>query len=172
MSANVVVKVQVEKLTKFGYADSEGYVSYSKNLSDSDRALVVPGASFEAELYTAPSGARYLNKIVARAAHVSAPKAELVGAQTSTDSPLNKVVDTERAKKFTPKFTKKADDADKMTKADWNAKDRNMMIGGRSHDAAVIVAAMVNVRSLDVTTALDIYAALLDGMLKIAEEVK
>lgn len=166
MSANVIVKVQVEKLTKYGYADSEGYVSYSKNLTDHDKALVVPGASFEAELYTAPSGSRYLNKIVARSAHVAAPKAVESQAAAAT-------VDVERAKKFTPKFTKVTAVDNSMSKADWANKDRNMMIGGRSHDAAVIVASMLAVSNFPTTEdVLKAYKQVLQGMLTIADEIK
>ena len=116
MSNNTVVKVQVEALSKFGYKDSQGFVSYSKNCSEHDKGLVVPGASFEAEIYTAPSGARYLNKIVARAPHVDAPKAQ------------ESVVDTDRAKHFTPKFEKKAEGGISagLSKDEWAAKDKRI----------------------------------------------
>lgn len=126
MSNNVVVKVQVEALSKFGYKDAEGYVSYSKNCTDHDKALVVPGAAFEAEIYTAPSGARYLNKIVARSAHVEAPKATAtVPAATLNKLPVSP--DTERAKKFTPKYEKKADTTSAgLSKDEWLEKDKRI----------------------------------------------
>ncbi len=121
MGNNTVTKVSVEALSKFGYKDAEGYVSYSKNCTDHDKALVVPGAQFEAEIYTAPSGARYLNKIVARSAHVDAPKAK--AAVTDVTPP----VDTERAKKFTPRFEKKTEAISAgLSKDEWAAKDRRI----------------------------------------------
>jgi len=138
MSNNTIVKVKVEQLSKFGYKDSEGFVSYSKNLTDHDKALVVPGAEFEAELYTAPSGARYLNKIVARAAHVAAPKAAV--------SDVNPPVDQERARKFTPKFTKKADDS--MSKEEWAAKDQRISRQGVIQAAVIALAPVVSLEQL------------------------
>lgn len=166
MASTTVVKVTVEELTKYGFKANGRYVNYSKQLSETDKTKVVPGASFEAEYYVADSGKEYLNKIVNTRASQTPPVAVVAEA-------LAKAVDTERAKKFTPKFTKKEEAvSNSMSKADWAAKDRNMMIGGRSHDAAVIVAAMVNVSSLDVSGALETYKTILDGMLKIAEEVK
>lgn len=141
MGANVVVKVNVEKLTKFGYADSDGYVSYSKNLTDHDKSLVVPGASFEAEIYTAPSGSRYLNKIVARAGHVEAPKA--VESQAAAAS-----VDTERAKKFTPKFNKPAAVDNSMSKDEWAAKDTRISRQGVIQAAVIALAPVVSLEML------------------------
>ena len=143
MNSNVIVKVKVEKLTKFGYADGEGYVSYSKNLTDHDKALIVPGAAFEAEIYTAPSGARYLNKVVARSAAVVAPKAqELTPPVTDVTPP----VDTERAKKFMPKFTKKSDDT--MSKEEWAAKDQRISRQGVIQAAVIALAPVVSLEIL------------------------
>lgn len=160
MAQNTVVKVRVQELTKYGFKANDRYVNYSKNLSESDKAKVVPGAEFEAEYYVADSGKEYLNKVLS------------TSGVTKPITDVNPPVDVARAKKFTPKFEKKTSVDNSMSKADWAQKDRNMMIGGRSHDAAVIVAAMVNVNSLDVQGALLAYKELLEGMLTIAEEVK
>lgn len=167
MAQTSVVKVKVQELSKYGYKADGRYVGYSKQLKDSDKARVVPGAEFEAEYYVADSGKEYLNKIIATVS-------SSFGAATPVvDTDQTKESDASRTKRFTPKFEKKASSTSEgMSKADWAQKDRNMMIGGRSHDAAVIVAAMVNVQSLDVKQALDTYESLLKGMLEVAEVVK
>ena len=141
MANNTVVKVTVVQLTKFGYKDAEGFVSYSKNLTDHDKALVVPGAEFEAELYTAPSGARYLNKIVARAPHVQVTKA-VKAPVTDVNTP----VDQERARKFTPKFTKKEDNS--MSKEEWAAKDQRISRQGVIQAAVIALAPVVSLEQL------------------------
>ena len=135
MSNNVVVPVKVEKLTKFGYADEKGYVSYSKNMSDSDKALVVPGASFEAEIYTADSGARYLNKIVARAAHVDAPKAQANTVKVEKPITALKSVNTPEVKPIA-----KAVADVPMTRVDWDNKDARISRQGAIQAAVRAVA--------------------------------
>ena len=164
MSERTIVKVVVSELTRYGYKDAEGYVSWSKNISENDKAAVVPGASFEGEYYISEKGTRYLNKIVARTSKVDAPKTLPVIATPS--------VDTQAAKRFTPSFKKTGDPSNAMSKVDWEAKDRSMMIGGLAHDAAVIAAQLVNVEGLNAETALATFKTLLEGMLKIREEVK
>lgn len=160
MATTVMAKIKVQELTKYGFKANDKYVNYSKQFTD--QAKVVPGAEFDCELYVADSGKEYLNKIISQL--------------TPTKEPLpTPPVDVERAKKFTPKFNKTSiSDSNSMSKADWAAKDRNMMIGGRSHDAAVIVASLVKVGfGLDTTVkVLEVYKELLNGMLTIAGEVK
>lgn len=172
MATTQIVKVKVEELTKYGFKANGKYVGLSKQLSEADKTRLVPGAEFEAEYYVADSGKEYLNRILSTGAFAPDVPGTVVAPKVqTTEAPK---VDTERAKRFTPKFNKSEAKpaSETMSKADWNAKDRNMMIGGRSHDAAVIVAAMVNVQSLDVQTALDVYEALLKGMLEVAEVIK
>lgn len=108
MSQTTVVKVKVEEMSKFGFKANGRYVNYSKQLSDADKANVVPGAEFEAEYFIADSGKEYLNKILSS---VEAPK-----------------VDTARAKKFTPKYEKKTDAPTSagLSKDEWAAKDRRI----------------------------------------------
>ncbi len=159
MANTVMEKIKVDELSKFGFKVGNEYLNYSKKLSEADKTRVVPGAEFDAELYVADSGKRYLNKILtgvtaAIVKAVSAPK-----------------TDAERAKVFTPKFQKKESvaDSEKMSKADWSAKDRSQLIGGLSHDAAAIVA---NMGLGTVEEALVEYKAALEGMLKIRDEIK
>lgn len=162
MSNTTVVKVVVQELTKYGFKANGKFVNYSKQITEADKAKVVPGAAFEAEYYIADSGKEYLNKVLGNTSVVhDSPKAEAKP-------------DADRAKHFTPKFEKKTPavaDSDKMSKADWSAKDRNMMIGGRSHDAAVLVAAALTV-GCTIPEALKQYQNALEGLLKIADEVK
>src|SRR6202142_2828405 len=137
MAINQVVKVTVEALTKFGYKANGKFVNYSKNLPEADKARVVPGAMFEAEYYIADSGKEYLNKIVAVAP--TQPKAAPV-----TD--INPPVDQERARKFTPKFTKKADDS--MSKEEWAAKDQRISRQGVIQAAVIALAPVVSLEQL------------------------
>lgn len=113
MASTTVVKVKVEELTKFGYKANGKYVNYSKNLSESDKALVVPGAEFEAEYYVADSGKEYLNKIVARASHVETPKEAPVIVKPTLKTP-EVIAASVSAKNET------------MTRQDWEAKDRRI----------------------------------------------
>jgi len=107
MAQTVVVKVKVDELSKYGYKANGKFVGLSKNLSEVDKARIVPGAEFEAEYYVADSGKEYLNKI-------------LVAAPGNAQGPATGV-DVERVKKFTPKFTKKEDNS--MSKEEWASKD-------------------------------------------------
>jgi hypothetical protein len=128
MSNRTIKKVVVQELTKWGYKDASGYVNFSKTLSENDRAAVVPGAEFDAEIYLSdptdkyPNGTRYLNKIVAQTAKVK------VNKPAASVSDFNPPVDTARAKKFTPKFEKKTDALTSagLSKDEWAAKDRRI----------------------------------------------
>lgn len=170
MPSTTVVKVKIEELSKYGFKANGKYVGLSKQLKDADKARLVPGAEFEAEYYIADSGKEYLNKILIMS-DVSAPGVTLPSVAAKA------AVDTERAKKFTPKFNKpetKAD-PDKMSKAEWSAKDRSQLIGGLSHDAAAVAVAVLNLDGSNepgTESALRVYKTLLEGMLKIREEVK
>jgi hypothetical protein len=167
MATTQVVKVNIEELSKYGFKANGKYVGLSKQLSEADKTRLVPGAQFEAEYYVADSGKEYLNKILSS----SSSKTVVSKVQAPEARPKG---DPERAKRFTPKFNKSEAKpaSETMTKADWNVKDRNMMIGGRSHDAAVIVAAMVNTQIYTVPELLDVYKEVLTGMLEIAAVIK
>lgn len=112
MANTTVVMVKVEELSKFGYKANGKYVNYSKQLSDADKARVVPGAEFEAEYFVADSGKEYLNKVLR--------------APGNTQGPATGV-DTARAKKFTPKYEKKGEAISAgLSKDEWAAKDRRI----------------------------------------------
>jgi hypothetical protein len=117
MSQTTVVKVKVEEMSKYGFKSNGRYVNYSKQLSDADKAKVVPGAEFDAEYFVADSGREYLNKILSDLKKNPVGKVE-----------VETKVNTARAKKFTPSFKKK-DDAPTsagLTKDEWAAKDRRI----------------------------------------------
>lgn len=182
MSQTTIVKCKVEELSKYGFKANGKYVNYSKQITEEDKAKVVPGAEFEAEYYVADSGKEYLNKVLsvkytdgsmvstrplAIAPVVLRQEATAVGPAITVTK-----VDTERAKKFTPKFTKAAAVDNTMSKAEWSAKDRSQLIGGLSHDAAAITAAMIATSVMGQAEAVLAYKQILVQMLSIREEVK
>lgn len=164
-------KVTVSELSKFGFKVGNEFINYSKQLPEADKTNVVPGATFEGDFYVADSGKRYLNKILSS---VPSAKGAAVSSQTTLAAPA--FVDTEQAKKYAPKpfvakFAKKdGAESTTMSKSEWQAKDRSQLIGGLSHDAAAITAALVNVTQ--VLKPLDLYKELLTGMIAIREELK
>jgi hypothetical protein len=121
MAQTVVVNVVVEELSKYGFKANGKYVGLSKQLSESDKAKIVPGASFEAEYYVSDNGKEYLNKILT--VIETAPRNSHPGLAPKVDTKP----DTERAKKFTPKYEKKADATSAgLSKDEWAAKDRRI----------------------------------------------
>ena len=78
-----------------------------------------------------------MNKIVARTAKVEVPKKADVVAT---------IADTARAKRFTPKFEKKKDEA--MTRADWDAKDLRISKQGAVQAAVIALAPVVSLEML------------------------
>lgn len=142
--ANVKEKLVVAQLSKFGFKVGEEYINFSKNLPEGDKAKVVPGLEAEMELYVADSGKRYLNKLVSvvPAAKVLA-KAVIETAETPKVLP-----DTERAKRFTPKFQKKEVTGDAMTRSDWDAKDTRISRQGAIQAAYNSLAPVVSLEKL------------------------
>src|ERR1051326_107676 len=65
---SVTVKTfKVKSLSKYGFfADGvEKGVYFSKKLLEADKTRIVPGVSFDGELFTSDSGGLYLNKVTA-----------------------------------------------------------------------------------------------------------
>lgn len=163
MANTTLVHLKVKSLSKYGFFTAEstkGY-NYSPKLSEADKARIVPGFEFDGDVYVSEKGAQYLNKIVG----------EVKPVVTDVTPP----VDTKVAPKFVPKFTKTEAPTNGMTKAEWQAKDRSQLIGGLSHDAATIAVAVLNLDGSNepgTDSALRVYRTLLEGMLKIREELK
>lgn len=170
MASTVLEKVTVEKLTKFGFqiVGSSDFINYSKQLKESDKTKVVPGAVFDVEFYVADSGKRYLNKIVT-----------ITNPPSDVDVIFGKPIE-EVKKTFVPKFNKtvgvSGTGSSSMSKEEWAAKDRSQLIGGLSHDSAAIVAAAVQSGlwpTLDNQAhVLRMYKDLLEEMLRIREDLK
>lgn len=139
MAQTTIVKVKIQELSKYGFKANDRYVGLSKNLSESDKTKLVPGAEFEAEFYIADSGKEYLNKVL------SAIPAKTVNTVVTDVTPP---VDQERAKRFTPKFTKKASTDNGMSKEEWAAKDQRISRQGVIQAAVIALAPVVSLEQL------------------------
>ena len=126
MATTQLVKVTVEELSKFGFKANGRYVNYSKQLKESDKALVVPGAQFEAEFYVSDSGKEYLNKIVSK---LETPKSATKKVEVKPE-------------------VKKEAKAQDMTRADWDAKDRRISRQGFIQVAVQVTANFDDAREL------------------------
>lgn len=163
MATTQLVKVTVDELSKFGFKTNGRYVNYSKQLSEKDKAIVVPGAQFEAEFYVADSGKEYLNKVV----HVLKSNDVPEGQPKATSRSIKPVAPVEK------KEAPKASESTAMSKAEWQAKDRSQLLGGLFHDASTLTASLMNING--VTTPLEavsLFEAVLYGLLKVREGVK
>jgi len=153
MATTQVDKIKVSELSKFGFKVGNEFVNYSKQLPEADKTRVVPGAEFEAEMYVADSGKRYLNKIIAISVlpHVENKVAtsESMAHQVPASN-KNPAVDTERAKKFVPKFQKKEGGAESnaMSKDEWAAKDQRISRQGVIQAAVIALAPVVSLEFL------------------------
>lgn len=159
MSQVKVETMKVKSLSKFGFfvEGKEKGVYFSKKLDASSKTNIVPGVEFEGELFVSDTGGEYLNKVVKFLPGVIAKAT---------------VVESKKEAVVTPKkeSTYKTKEDTTMSKSDWALKDRSQLIGGLSHDAAAITAALVAVDTNLVP--LDVYKELLEGMLKIRSGVK
>lgn len=66
---------------------------------------------------------------------------------------------------------KKSDAFGSAEKTDWAAKDRSQLVGGRSHDAVVLVQTSLSTCT-EMSVVLELYKEALQGILKVADEVK
>lgn len=153
MATTKAITVTVEELSKYGFKSNGRYVNYSKNLSEADKMRVIPGITFDAEVYVADSGKEYLNKVL-----------------TVNDN-SNKVSLSTSKSVVKTKTIPKTESS--MTKEDWAAKDRSQLIGGLSHDAAALVASFINVKGIDNTEdAVEMFKNVLNGLLKVRDALK
>ena len=158
-NVTVVKGVVVTRLSKYGFfAGKDSF--YIKNLPEHDRPSVVEGAVLDLEVWTSDKGAQYVNRIVGthKPITIEVKPEQVIKAQEI------------RSKAVVNSFVPVKTDTT-MTKAEWSAKDRAQMIGGRSHDAAQLTLAAVTV-GISAEDVLKLYKAVLEGVLKLAEEVK
>lgn len=130
---------------KFGPKVGDIFYSFSKFFKG-DKQLEV-GTPVSVDVFTSDSGKKYINAIVGAVLNNEVPK-----------TPVKKSVVV-------------AAKSETMSKADWSAKDRSQLVGGRSHDAVELVnVSLVTGTSLE--DVLKLYQEALEGVLKVAEEVK
>lgn len=158
MANTQVEKIKVKGFSKFGFQLENGeYINFSKTIKDADKGRIVPGGEFEVEMYRADSGKGYVNKVLGSST-VAAPVVPPLVAPVFKNTPTVKLL------------AKKAED-NSMSKSDWAAKDRSMMVGGLSHDAAVLAAAAATA-NVPIEQLLKDYRTSLDLLLGIRAEVK
>ena len=162
MAQTNIMDVEVKQLTKYGFQDGKGeYVGYSKKFDEAAKAQIVPGRKFSVEMYIADSGKQYINKVLRQ-----------LDGPTLND--LKQAVVKVKEKELNPTIAVfPSTKTETMSKAEWSAKDRSQLIGGLSHDAATLAAVLVPMLpDQNADSALDIYKELLEGMLKIRDEVR
>lgn len=127
MATTQLEKITIQELTKFGFKSNGEYINWSKTLKDDAKIPVVPGRTFQMELYIADSGKKYVNKVL---------------QMVETDVQLMQK-DTARAKKYTPKTeeTKTVATGDvPMTRKDWDSKDTRISRQGVIQAAIIAVS--------------------------------
>jgi hypothetical protein len=111
MSSTITKTVGVAELSKYGFKNAAGaYVNWSKKISEASKGLVVPGGSYEMDIFVADSLKEYVNEVRATKTVASAP------------APVAAVA---APKVAAPKPVAKAKD-DSMSKDEWAAKDRRI----------------------------------------------
>jgi len=143
--------ITVKALSRYGFQSITGeWLNWDKEIPESQKGLVVPGATLMMEVFQNESGKRYV---------------KAVGEKTE---PVAEVI-----KPFTPPVAK-AVTPETNQKTDWAAKDRSQLIGGLSHDAVSLVNSLIRVRG-DIDTAekmLVVYKQFLEGLIQVRSEVK
>jgi hypothetical protein len=157
--ANVLTQeaITVEQVGKFGVRTGE--VWYGVNEPIKPESFTV-GTTYTVAISTSSTGKKYIKEVLA---------GNNSGQQIQ--NPVNVAPQTVKPafkKSFTP-YAKKADNG--LSKEEWAQKDRNQMIGGRSHDAAELVKASVN-SGRPMNEILALYQEALEGIIRIADTVK
>jgi len=150
MATTVMAKIKVQELTKYGFKANDKYVNYSKQLDETSKTKIVPGAEFDCELYVADSGKEYLNKILRQStsvAAVSVPNVDVERAKKITDYAQGK------PRAFTPKFNKTVAVDNSMSKGEWAAKDTRISRQGSIQAAVKALASVLGPEVLFVEAA-------------------
>lgn len=150
--------LHIKSLAKFSVVtDTDEYVNWHKDIKESDKGKVVPGGVYECEVERKESGKGYIKSVVVPQPPVITPPVAVTP----------KAIET---KPFaaTPKIEVKAE---VMSKSDWASKDRSMMIGGLSHDAATLAAASA-MANAPLEQLLSDYTQALGEILRLREIIK
>ncbi len=146
MATNVKEKVTVQELSKYGFKAGGEYYNWSKNTKEEDKGKIVPGASFDMDIYVADSGKKYVNAVNGMLSGTDVPKAEPKFSAPKTASAV---------------YTgRKTEVSDTMSKAEWAAKDQRISRQGVIQAAVQALAPVVAPEKL-----LEEAVKLADGML-------
>lgn len=155
--------IKVKQLAKFSVVTESGeYINWDKTCPDSEKGTVVGGGEYEMEIERTESGKGRI---------LSVKKTNVTAAPTIVAPVFNNTPVVEPIKETVKQLAKMAG-ADTYTgKTDWAAKDRSMMIGGMSHDAAVLAAAAATA-NVPLESLLSDYNKALGEMLRLREAIK
>lgn len=118
MATTVKETIKVKQLSKYGVQLENGdYVNWSKQINESEKGKVVPGGTYDVEMYRADSGKGYINSVVANG-NVSPAIVAPIFKDTPVVKPMKACVHT------LTEFSKKL--SGEMTRSDWDAKDRRI----------------------------------------------
>ena len=118
MASSVKETLKVDSLGKWGPKVGNEYLSWSKKITDADKGKVVPGGTYEMDLYIADSGKRYINSV-----KVSGTANTTVVIQPEPLLQAVKPTHSDFGYPLKPKVAKKLDE---MSKDEWAAKDRRI----------------------------------------------
>jgi hypothetical protein len=139
MASTTVMNVEVVKLTPYGFKDGkDNYVNWSKTFKDADKVPVIPGRSFEMEMYIADSGKQYVNKIIRQmdtvvtvASNVLPVSHKVTGTAPSVRASVTPAVNSSL-----------------MSKDEWADKDRRISRQGCIQAAVQAVSGLSTVENL------------------------
>lgn len=113
MASTVKETVQVASLGKWGPKVGSEYYSWSKNIKETDKGKVVPGGTYDMELYIADSGKRYINSVTVNG-NVAPVKLKVNVEHPTIQETVQRAIKTTIKK------------SDEMSKEEWAAKDRRI----------------------------------------------
>jgi hypothetical protein len=158
-------RIVIEAKSAFGVLDAQT----KKWKNTNDKTLldsIVRGKAYDVEIADVKSSDGKVRKQIVKAVEVNfeggapneAPKSEVKVSVAPKPAPA-----PFKKREFT-----KAVDAKPV---DWDKKDRSQLVGGRSHDAVELVAASLQ-SCTPMPKVLELYKEALEGILKLAEEIK
>lgn len=163
MSKTSVETIQVKALSKFGFQLESGeYVNTSKTLKESEKGKIIPGGTYDVEMYRSDANKGYVNKLLSSALVANTVPVKPVEAK--------RVVNPVGLGPIAAKPSASSG-SETMSKAEWASKDRSMMVGGIFHDVATLVAAAATA-NVPVAALLADYVVVLKALLEIRDNVK